>query len=198
MNGKSLVMVFIRNPEIGKVKTRLAKTIGDTKAFKVYLHLLNHTLSCVSPLKTDKSIFYSDYIPKQDEWQLNGFYAHLQSGGDLGKKMLTAFEISFKKGYQNILILGSDCLELTSSIIQNALEKLEKTDVVIGPAKDGGYYLLGMNTLYTPLFENKNWSTNSVFKDTIKEIENLKLNYIVLEELSDIDEEADLPKNFEF
>ena len=111
---------------------------------------------------------------------------------DLGERMLAAFEEMFEKGYEKAVIIGSDCAELQGEHIATAFEQLDKHDFVIGPANDGGYYLLGMKKLATCLFESKKWSTNTVFEDTIKDIQRLKKTVFVLPPLNDLDRHEDL------
>ena len=106
--------------------------------------------------------------------------------------MASAFSESFVQGYSSVCIIGTDCAEITQRIITNAFELLNESDVVLGPAKDGGYYILGMNKLYPEFFKNKRWSTNTVSEDTIQDFKTLHLSYSLLPTLSDIDEEKDV------
>lgn len=190
MTTKNLIIVFVRNPELGKVKTRLAKTIGDVSALNIYKILLEHTEKTIRNLPGDKAIYYSEKINNQDIWQ-NGLYQkHQQVGADLGLKMEQAFQKAFQNQYQKVVIIGSDLIDLKAKLILEAFKKLEKRDVVIGPAKDGGYYLLGMKTLHSKVFNNKNWGTASVFNDTLKDLKNFKIHQ--LEKLNDIDTFEDM------
>ena len=107
--------------------------------------------------------------------------------------MFNAFDLLFKKGFERVVIIGSDCPGLSSKHINNAFAELNNVDVVIGPAKDGGYYLLGMKKLHSAIFNGKNWSTDAVFKETIKSIDELQLTFSKLETLTDVDEEKDIP-----
>lgn len=185
-------MIFIKNPELGKVKTRLARSIGHEKALNVYHLLLDHTLKTVSTVKTDKAVFYSDYINETDIWREGEFKKLLQKGENLGERMSNAFIDAFKMGYKKVVIIGSDCFELNEDILNNAFKILEENDVVIGPAKDGGYYLLGLQKYYEQFFVNKTWSTENVLLETLHDLSNLKLSFKLLPTLSDIDEEKDL------
>lgn len=187
---KNALIIFVKNPVSGKVKTRLAKSIGDENALKVYQVLLEHTFKITEPLACDKFVFYSDKIEK--DWQHNSYQQHLQSGNDLGERMSNAFSEIFKLGYQRVAIIGSDCYELTSAIIEKSLSELSENDIVIGPAKDGGYYLLAMKSLHPELFKNKTWSSDSVLSDTFKDVHAMKLKYKLFEELNDIDDVNDL------
>lgn len=182
---KDLVMVFTRNPELGKVKTRLAKTIGDTAALKVYEYLLNHTYHTLLQLNIDKAVYYSVAVRDNDLWNATHFQKHLQQGDDLGIRMQHAFETAFKANYDKVIIIGSDLLDLKAAHIQDALDALNTNDVVIGPAYDGGYYLMGMTNLHPAVFQNKNWGTDSVFQDTMRDLQNLDVH--LLDELNDID-----------
>lgn len=182
---KDLVMVFTRNPELGKVKTRLAKTIGDTAALKVYEYLLNHTHHTLLQLNIDKAVYYSVAVRDNDLWNATHFQKHLQQGNDLGIRMQHAFETAFKANYDKVIIIGSDLLDLKAAHIQDALDALNTNDVVIGPAHDGGYYLMGMTNLHPAVFQNKNWGTDSVFQDTMRDLQNLDVH--LLDELNDID-----------
>jgi len=188
-----LLIIFYRNPELGKVKTRLAATVGDAKALAIYLKLASHTRAITSELDCDRVVYYSDYIDTEDAWPNNDFAKHLQRGSDLGARMEYAFQRAFMDGYERISIIGTDCFELTTKIIANAFESLGTKDTVIGPAVDGGYYLLGMNRFIPELFRGKEWSTNTVCKDTINDFTRLAINYYQLPTLRDVDTESDLP-----
>jgi rSAM/selenodomain-associated transferase 1 len=191
--GKSLLIIFYRNPKLGKVKTRLAASVGNQRALDIYRKLSAHTKSITETLSVDKIVFYSDSIDLMDIWPNATFLKAFQEGDDLGEKMKNAFVAGFETGYTSICIIGTDCFQLTPDIIAEAFQVLQSTDVVLGPASDGGYYLLGMNKPHTELFENKNWSSESVLQDTIRDLEALKLSHVTLEELDDVDTEDDLP-----
>lgn len=187
-----LLMVFVKNPMKGKVKTRLAKTVGDEKALEIYRVLLDHTITIARRVNFDKAIFHSDYIDETDMWRKAKFNQFVQEGNDLGERMYNAFKYAFSKQYKSVVIIGSDCLDLNEQIIADAFEMLKNNEVVIGPAKDGGYYLLGMRKLYKELFINKHWSTENVLLDTLLDISHLNISMKLLPTLSDIDEEKDL------
>ncbi len=192
MNSDNILMIFVKNPELGKVKTRLASTIGEGNALEVYKTLLAHTCTIVNSIGFDKAVFYSDSITHNDLWNDEKFQKYLQEGEDLGEKMLSAFTFAFAIGYKNVVIIGSDCIQLTTKIIEEAFELLISNDVVIGPAKDGGYYLLGMNKLYKELFQNKIWSSENVLLDTLIDLKKINVSYKLLKTLSDVDREEDL------
>lgn len=190
------LIIFIKNTVAGKVKTRLAATLGVEKAMAVYDLLLNHTLQNVQSIAADKYIFYDSYIDMNDRWDNSAFYKKLQKGDDLGQRMSNAFKHLFENGYGEIVIIGSDCPELTAHLIQKAFDELPGSDAVIGPARDGGYYLLGMKKFYCELFENIEWSTNKVLSQTLLICDRLGLSTSLLPELADIDTEDDLSNSF--
>ena len=190
----NLLIIFYRNPEKGKVKTRLAATLGDDKALLVYLELARQTRTVTVLLDCDKAVYYSSKIEEGDLWTRD-YGKFLQRGADLGIRMRNAFEEGFARGYKSICTIGTDCYELTSREIREAFQYLKDCDVVIGPAADGGYFLLGMNKLYPQLFEKKKWSTETVFDDTIRDIEAAGLTFLELKTLSDVDTEEDLPED---
>jgi uncharacterized protein len=192
MASENMLMIFIKNPVLGKVKTRLAKSIGDKKALHVYHLLLDHTQKIACGINSDKAVYYSDYINDDDIWKNAEFQKSIQRGDNLGKRMSNAFLESFKMGYKRVVIIGSDCFELNEKIIADAFKILEESEVVLGPAKDGGYYLLGMRNYYGQLFENKIWSTKNVLLDTLLDLSNLNLSFKLLPTLSDVDDEKDL------
>jgi uncharacterized protein len=187
---QTLIIVFIRNPELGKVKTRLAKTIGNKAALDIYKYLINHTEKTIRNIGSDKAVFYSEKVREKDVWSLPIYQKHTQDGKDLGMRMLNAFKKGFINKYKKVLIVGSDLFDLQPKHIEDAFNKLEYHDVVIGPAKDGGYYLLGMKTLYTQIFKNKKWGTDTVFQNTINDLQSESV--FLLEELNDIDVYEDI------
>jgi rSAM/selenodomain-associated transferase 1 len=187
------LIIFVRNPELGKVKTRLAKTIGNKKALEVYCDLLSHTMSVTKMGDCDKFVFYDNSIEQSDIWANNLFEKRIQFGIDLGAKMQNAFQELFNLGYKNCTIIGSDLFDLEVKHITQAFDKLESNDAVIGPAEDGGYYLLGLKKIIPALFSNKNWGTKTVLEDTLKDLATFSID--LLEILNDIDTFEDLEKS---
>ncbi|TYB78128.1 glycosyltransferase [Bizionia gelidisalsuginis] len=193
MKTKTIIITFTRNPELGKCKTRLAKTIGDAAALRVYRFLIAHTESVLSQIESDKAVYYSEQIRDNDIWEAKHYQKHLQKGADLGVRMLNAFENAFKANYLKVIIVGSDLYNLKPSHINDALLALDTNDAVIGPAEDGGYYLLGLKTLNPIVFKNKEWGTETVFRDTMIDLKNSSVH--TLETLNDIDVYEDLVYN---
>ncbi|GAA4438288.1 TIGR04282 family arsenosugar biosynthesis glycosyltransferase [Pontibacter saemangeumensis] len=192
MTDKKLLLLFVRNPKLGKVKTRLASAVGPEMALEIYLRLLHHTLDVSQALPVHKLVYYTDRVETNDLWPDDQYQKRVQPQGDLGEKMEAAFAAAFAEGYSSVVIIGSDCLQLTPEIIWRAYIELTQHDVVIGPALDGGYYLLGMNKPHPELFRNKRWSTEHVFPDTLLDIQTLQLSYALLPRLSDVDYVEDL------
>lgn len=189
---ESLILIFTRNPELGQVKTRLAATIGDQNALKVYNHLLNHTKEVVLDIEGTKRVLYSEELIENDIWDNEFFEKRLQFGIDLGARMKNAFADGFEEGYEKIVIVGTDLYDLEPSDIRKAIEVLDHQDVVIGPAEDGGYYLMGLKTVPDGIFINKNWGTDTVLNDTLRDIKNFKCHLLAVK--NDIDTIEDIKK----
>ncbi len=192
----NLLLIFTRNPELGKCKTRLAATVGDQIALDIYNFLLSHTVKFTENINAAKEVHYSDEIWEDDIWDSAFYRKKLQIGKDLGERMEHAFRQGFEKGYKKIIIIGSDMFDLSGSDIENAFLRLDHVDVVIGPAKDGGYYLLGMKKLKTDIFQNKNWGTDTVLNDTLNDLKNE--NVQLLETKNDVDLYEDIKNNVAF
>ncbi|WP_339611083.1 TIGR04282 family arsenosugar biosynthesis glycosyltransferase [uncultured Planktosalinus sp.] len=189
METNRLLLIFSKNPVPGRCKTRLAKTIGDVAATEIYKVLLRHTALITEPLDAIKEVHYSDFVEEDDVFS-DQFIKKVQSGSNLGEKMKNAFEKGFKQGYQHIIIIGTDLLDITTEDIYKAFNALQTYDYVLGPAEDGGYYLLGMNKLNSTLFENKDWSSNTVLQDTLIDLKTEQI--ALLDERNDIDTYEDL------
>lgn len=175
---KNLLLIFVRNPELGKVKKRLAASIGKKEALEIYNMLLKKTAKITRDLPCSKTVYYSERVEKDDIWNNAIYNKKVQIGKDLGSRMENAFRDEFNKGYQNIIIIGSDLYDLTPQELEKAFMLMEKNDFVIGPAEDGGYYLLGMKSLHPTIFKNKKWGTSSVFHDTMEELKNKKIEIL--------------------
>jgi len=190
---KSHLIVFVKNPVLGTVKTRLAASIGDEKALEVYKDLIEKCRNECLTVDAKKNLFYSKQI-LNDAWHNNTFKKHIQVGGDLGDKITAAFREIFKEEGK-VIIIGSDCYDLDAKTIEEAFEKLADSDVVIGPANDGGYYLLGTNSFQPELFQNITWSTELVLGETIQQAKFKNLSVSLLKELIDLDTIEDLEES---
>lgn len=186
---ENLLIIFAKNPVLGRCKTRLAKGIGPENALAVYRILLQHTAQTTSSLKVDKEVFYTDFIDHEDSWDSTIFKKGLQRPGDLGQKMQAAFEAGFKKGYQKIVLIGTDLISLEASDIEKAFKALDSNTVIFGPALDGGYYLIGLSQMKPELFKNIPWSTAEVLTKSLEKIDH---TYQLLQIKNDIDTVEDL------
>ncbi|MEP0133765.1 MAG: TIGR04282 family arsenosugar biosynthesis glycosyltransferase [Eudoraea sp.] len=193
-NKDRLLLIFTRNPKLGKCKTRLAATIGDQAALDIYMILIRHTAEITKDLSCSKEVYYSEEVPENDLWDKDNYAKQLQKGNDLGERMYNAFKSGFQKGYKKIILIGSDIYDLNSETIEEAFVEIENADFVIGPAADGGYYLVGMKTLNNEIFQNKNWGTETVLEDTLNNLNHKKVKLLeikndidVYEDLEDID-----------
>ncbi|UBZ15370.1 TIGR04282 family arsenosugar biosynthesis glycosyltransferase [Flagellimonas marinaquae] len=187
---KNLLLILTRNPELGKCKTRLAAKVGDQAALEIYNFLLDKTVSFTKDLKVEKWVYYSETIWMDDIWDNKVYKKKLQVGNDLGERMMNAFDEGFKAGFENIIIIGSDMFHLDQTDLEAAFSKLMDHDFVLGPAEDGGYYLLGMKSLKKELFQNKEWGTNTVLADTLSDIKDEK--FVLLDEKNDVDYYEDI------
>lgn len=190
---KNAAIVFQKNAVKGKVKTRIAKDLGEERALEIYEFLLKNTYKNLGDVDhMDILLFFSDYQEevtlKPKSGQLS---THIQIGNDLGQKMFLAFKEAFKLGYEKVLIIGTDCPEIRTVHLQTAMEKLDTNEVVFGPAKDGGYYLLGLKKLYTFIFEGIPWSTDKVLELSLLRLKEKDMSFECLETLSDIDTAKD-------
>ena len=189
-NSNNLLLIFTRNPELGKGKRRLAATVGDEAALNIYKFLLNHTVKITNNIYAEKLVYYSDEIWENDIWDNNKFGKKLQIGDDLGARMANAFQEGFQNEHQKIIIIGSDMFDLSQEDLENAFKALDKNNFVIGPAVDGGYYLLGMKNYKPQLFKNKEWGTETVLKATLTDLKDEKV--AMLEERNDVDYYEDI------
>jgi len=163
----------------------------------IYQYLLSYTQQLTLKVNCRRFLYYSDAVDVKDHWENDNFIKKHQMGNHLGARMNNAFATHFSEGYQCLVIIGSDCIELTPSIIQMAFTQLQHHEVVIGPAEDGGYYLLGMSGYLPQLFNNKQWGGSGVYADTMAQIKALAISVYTLPQLNDIDEEKDLPTNWQ-
>lgn len=191
MNKREALVVFTKNAVKGKVKSRLAASIGEDEALQIHNKLLKRTKTIVNLEEIRLFIYYSDYIEHEDDWPVDVF-KKIQSGEDLGARMMNAFTNTFCEGYEKVVIIGTDCAQLETSHLNEAFMRLINNEVVIGPAYDGGYYLIGLNKIIPGLFRSIDWGTNEVLAQTLAICSELKLNTYLLPLLADVDREEDL------
>lgn len=185
---RSRLVIFVKNPKKGKVKTRLAKESSEILALDVYNTLLKYTRKITLGLEVEKEVWYSTSIDSGDIWEEGVFKKEIQKGGSIGERMQNAFKAGFQNGeIDKMILIGSDCAEISQEIIEEAFSKLDNSDVILGPAEDGGYYLIGMNSYFSQVFQNIDWSTSQVLEQTTNRVIEAELSYSLLEELKDVD-----------
>lgn len=187
----NILLIFIRNPELGKVKTRLARTLGDDEALRIYQILLEKTRAAALGCEAERWLMYSHFLDENDDWSSDFFQKKVQSEGDLGQRMEAAFQQALDAGAEKVVIIGSDCPTLTGPILDQAFAALDAHDWVIGPVPDGGYYLLGMRSLLPTLFRDMAWSTEAVRATTLARIAAAGKTVAELPMLTDVDTEED-------
>jgi rSAM/selenodomain-associated transferase 1 len=188
-------IVFLRAPQKEKVKTRLGEVLDQAFVLKLYKGFVTDTLEVIEHAG-DKALYFCPLGKKNllENWLGKGYDFYPQKGDNLGQRMANAFKDIFKKGYSQAILIGTDIPELSRDIITSAHIALEKKDIVIGPSIDGGYYLIGFKTksFSTSIFKNIDWSTRTVFDQTLQAIKQKDLQYEILSQLNDIDTLEDL------
>lgn len=184
------LIVMTKYPESGKTKTRLIPALGVGGAAKLHRRLVIHATKTIGSFNPE--IHYSGGNQRLMYDWLGDFKYVSQSDGDLGDRMKQAFQLGFDEGCDRIVMIGTDCPAIDEALINRAFLALNKTDVIFGPAVDGGYYLIGLRKQIPELFSNIFWSTASVLQDSLAIVNNLNLNYELLEILPDIDRPEDL------
>lgn len=186
------LIIFLRKPELGKVKTRLAATIGPERALEVYATLLNHTLKCAAELDLERVAWTTGNGDVTELLAPFDLVIREQQGNDLGERMEFAFERAFAEGNSPVVIIGTDCPGVSEELLEQALYALQDHDAVLGPARDGGYYLLGLKRPFASVFRGMEWSTDTVARDTINVLNEHALTVHLLPVLIDVDTEDDL------
>lgn len=182
---KELVLVFQKNEVLGKVKTRLAVGLGETQALEIYRQLLDRTYFALRNISASIWTYFSDFIPENPSYPASN--RMVQDGQDLGERMKNAFAGCFESGMEKIVLIGTDCPSLEGKHIIQAFEALDQSDLVLGPARDGGYYLIGMSRRADFLFEGITWSSEWVLSQTLALAVEQGLNTFLLPILEDID-----------
>jgi rSAM/selenodomain-associated transferase 2/rSAM/selenodomain-associated transferase 1 len=191
------LIVFSRYPEPGTTKTRLATALGYQGAAEIQKKLTEHTLSQVRKflhLRPAAAIIYYEGGSQEQiqDWLGTDFAYQDQGSGDLGQRMQKAFAAAFKQGYKRVVIIGTDCPGLQACHIIQAFESLRRKDLVLGPATDGGYYLIGLSREEKSLFAAIPWGADTVLAKTLRIVEQKGLSRDLLEPLSDVDRPEDL------
>ncbi|MFN8578634.1 MAG: TIGR04282 family arsenosugar biosynthesis glycosyltransferase [Candidatus Sericytochromatia bacterium] len=195
MNKLDCVAIFIKYPEEGNVKSRLAKDIGNKNAKNLYIKFVEDIITKLKNMSFDIQIYYSPEDKEKDikNWLGNNLNYNVQVGKDLGEKMTNAFIESFSQ-YTNVIIIGSDSPDLSIDILNTGFQNLKNRKSIIGKSRDGGYYLIGFNkNKFLPdIFKDIKWSTETVFDDTMIIFKNNHYNVYSLDEWYDVDNLEDL------
>ncbi len=194
MTNDSLI-IFTRYPESGKTKTRLIPALGEEGAANLQKRLTEYTVTEASQLSVNVRVYFSGGNETlMRDWLGNDYEYYPQSQGDLGEKLIAALAESFTKYVEKIVIIGIDCPDLDATLINQAFKELTDHDVVLGPAEDGGYYLIGLRSFVPELFQGIQWGTDVVFKQTIAIAQTKELKISYLPTFNDIDTPEDLKK----
>jgi rSAM/selenodomain-associated transferase 1 len=190
-----VTLVFVRAPEAGRVKTRLAATLGNEGALRVYRRLAEHTVREARSVDAELRIHFTP-AGKEHEvraWLGDGARYLAQAGGGLGERMEEAFRAAFADGAGRVVIVGSDLPGLSAALLRRAFDALDEHPAVLGPARDGGYYLLGMRMIIPGVFDDVPWSTDVVLARTLERMRAAGVEPALLPTLADVDEADDLP-----
>lgn len=187
------IVVFVRAPVIGQVKTRLARELGDEGALAAYLELATQCWNTVQSVRrTTGCRTVVAYTPSEGRdavsaWLTDADAYVEQQGSDLGARMAEAVAGEFNAGAQRILVIGSDCPEISQRVLADAVASLDEADIVFGPTTDGGYYLIGMSALQPSVFANVPCGSEDMLAVTLERAAQAGLRVALLETLSDVD-----------
>ncbi len=196
------ILIFTRYPEPGKVKTRLIPELGNQEAARIHRLLTERIITSLLPLRQSRPVHFFLYFTggsqaQMENWLGNSLFLARQKGTGLGQRMASAFREAWRRGAGRAVIVGSDCPCIDDKLLAHALDRLKKNDAVLGPAYDGGYYLLGLNKnlsaeQFDLFFENIAWGTPHVCRQTMEKAQNAHLSVSTLTRLHDIDRPEDL------
>ena len=182
------LIIFVKAPRPGEVKTRLAKALGPELAAAAYRQLVEKLLTELDSLKAVELRFSPDEAQNEIQpWLKPDWQLQPQGPGDLGARLRRAFAQSFAAGVQRVVIIGSDCPAVTRQHVAASWTVLEQQDMVLGPARDGGYWLVGLRAPHPAIFENIRWSTATVLPETLARARRAHLSVRLLGELNDVD-----------
>ncbi|AFY32830.1 TIGR04282 family arsenosugar biosynthesis glycosyltransferase [Calothrix sp. PCC 7507] len=192
------LIIFTRYPEPGKTKTRLIPALGNVGAADLQRQMTEYTISKVKELQKKTSLtvevrFAGGNLQLMQDWLGLNLVYHSQGEGDLGEKLVRSLFDAFQSGAQQVVIIGTDCPGVNSQVIATAFEQMQTFELVMGPAIDGGYYLIGLRHLVPELFANIDWGTSQVLQQTMDIAQKLNLSHVYLPTLADVDRPEDLP-----
>ncbi|MEO1373296.1 MAG: TIGR04282 family arsenosugar biosynthesis glycosyltransferase [Cyanobacteria bacterium J06635_10] len=195
---KQHLIIFTRYPQPGKTKTRLIPALGVEGAANLQRQMTEYTLSKVKKLQELAAIsfevrFAGGDLQLMQNWLGTELNYQLQGEGDLGKRMENSFLSAFARGAQEVVIIGIDCPGVNVEVLTEGFERIQHCDLLLGPAVDGGYYLIGLKRVIGQLFTNIDWGTTKVLQQTVDIAQQLNLSIAYLQTLADIDRAEDLP-----
>lgn len=188
---KDCLIIFAKKPVLGKVKTRLARSIGEKNALELYVMLIEHVLDSVIHDAYDVFVYWDQSVGQDNKPYVCQFPERNQIGADLGERMSNAFADMVHR-YDSVVIIGCDCPGVSNHVVLEAFEALRSCDVVIGPARDSGYYLIGAHALHADIFNDIEWGTSHVYAQTQTKMHAAGVRFVSLPYLSDIDVYDDL------
>jgi rSAM/selenodomain-associated transferase 1 len=190
------ILLFVKSPIKGQVKTRLAVDIGEDAAVGLYKCFVEDVVSTVEGFDaTFRFYFHPPEAKSHFQQWLGEQHSYIpQAGNGLGERLKNAFIDAFDQGFSKVIAIGSDSPDLPESFLREAFEKLESHDAVIGPSSDGGYYLIGFseNSFVSEAFDSIAWSTSAVFDQTQMRLKTHQLNVHLLPQWHDVDTYSDL------
>lgn len=195
---KNALICFLKYPDPGFVKTRLAVDLGRLNAAEIYRVIAERVITELYPLEEeyDLQLWVDPAYDREayESWIGDTWDLYIQKGKDLGARLAHATETAFNNGFQRAILIGTDCVGMDQTFMTQVIEMLTSTDLVIGPSTDGGYYLLATNEFYPWLFENMPWSTDKVLEETLIRAEARDLRVRQLEARLDVDNLDDLTR----
>jgi uncharacterized protein len=191
MNMKTALIILVHDSVPCAVKTGKIDTISEQESIAMRRQLLMHTQRVTINLVSDKFLFINEFSSGNDVWNKGGYIKRMQRGRSTGEIMLNAFEAIFSLGYSKVVMISSDSIETESTHLVHAFDNLNSYDIVIGPAQEGGYYLLGMKKMHPLLFKHKAWNTIVLLQQTLDDITELRLTYHLQQVLNDVEEEKE-------
>ena len=183
----ALIQIFARPPIEGQVKTRLIADLGERLATDIYRYCLDYTINLARQSGIEFQIWLSE---ESDDPVFQGQDCRLQKGADLGSRMLQAISSQLRQqtsANAKVILIGSDCLDMTKHHLQQAIEALGRNDMVLLPALDGGYALIGCRRIEAQIFANVAWGSGDVYGQTLRNAGELGYQVLSLETVRDID-----------
>lgn len=196
-SSKNQLVVLTRYPEVGTTKTRLIPRLGAERAADLQRQMTEYVINSIRPLQQQVALsmevhFSGGSLQQMQNWLGRELTYCPQISGDLGQRLQQIFGHGFQHGLERIVIIGADCPQITAAHLRQAFHQLHRHDAVLGPAEDGGYYLVGLSRTCAPLFHNIAWGTERVLEQTLAAAANHHVSSALLETLCDVDRPEDM------